>query len=227
MRILSVFGRAGEGDDGGGSSEAGGSQDPLVKQETGLTGRRKNSFWGEVKETSTAGEFVCQYPTPSGCICGEKLHPGSSVTTIKRHFENKHKSRYQQLMGYLDADVVDVGALTTDGAQRTIKAQPFSDERKAECNMACARWLVKSARPITLPERDKPFGDFIEKLTRGAWSPPTTYAINDCTLKLAGAGQVRVQRWFADMVIDGVKPSIAGDIWSDGGCSLMGMAVRN
>ena len=35
-----------------------------------------------------------------------------------------------------------------------------------------ARWLVKSARPITLPENDKAFGTFIQTLTRGAWHPP-------------------------------------------------------
>ncbi len=37
--------------------------------------------------------------------------------------------------------------------------------------MACAKWLVQSARPLTFSERDKPFLDFIEVLCRGAWSP--------------------------------------------------------
>ena len=44
--------------------------------------------------------------------------------------------------------------------------------RRDECYLACARWLVKSARPITLPERDIPFRDFIHTLCRGAWTPP-------------------------------------------------------
>jgi len=221
-------GAGGPDNDGGDGGEAGGSNDPVVKQEVvegAKSGRRSNPFWSKVKATNVPGEYECQEPTASGAICGAKLHPGQGATAIKRHYETKHKRTYQEVMGYLNADVVDLGVLSTDGAQRTITAQPFSEERKAECNMACARWLVKSARAITLPECDKPFRAFIETLTRGAWSPPDHHAINDCILKLAGAGQVRVQRWFADMVIDGVKPSMAGDIWSDGGCSLMGICL--
>ena len=80
--------------------------------------------------------------------------------------------------------------------------------------MACARWIVKSARPIRLPENDKPFRAMIEKVTRGAWVPPTHHVVNDCILQLSGMGQVRVQRWFADMVIDGVKPSCPSPVTS-------------
>ena len=60
-----------------------------------------------------------------------------------------------------------------------------------------------------------------------AWAPPNHLNVKDNILKLSGQGQARFQNWFNAMVIDGVKPSMAGDIWSDGGCSLMGMAVRN
>ena len=82
---------------------------------------------------------------------------------------------------------------------------------------------MKSARPITLPERDLPFRDFIETLTRGAWSPPNHHNIKDKILLLSAKGQLRFQHWFQAMVVAGVKPSMAGDIWSHGGCSLMGI----
>eukprot|EP00966_Prymnesium_polylepis_P105333 2439334-Prymnesium_polylepis.1 len=74
--------------------------------------------------------------------------------------------------------------------------------------MACTRWLLKSARPITLPaERD--VCRFVtsstrSRVARGAPPSPSHFAVHDCILKLSGMGQVRVQRWFADMVIDGV-----------------------
>ncbi len=38
-------------------------------------------------------------------------------------------------------------------------------------------------------------------------------------------GQTRVSHWFECMVINGVKPSIPGDIWLRGRCSLMGICV--
>ena len=55
--------------------------------------------------------------------------------------------------------------------------------------------------------------------------PPNHLNVKDSILKLSGQGQVRFQNWFNAMVIDGVKPSMAGDIWSDGGCSLMGICM--
>ena len=145
-------GTAGSGDDEdveGGEGSEGNSAGTIVKQEGAKTGRRMSPFWNKVLPGAQPGEYICQEPTPSGGICGAKLHPGAGATVIKRHFEGKHKRTYQELMGYLDADVVDVGAAATDGAQPTIKAQPFSEERKAECNMACARWLVKSVSSLS------------------------------------------------------------------------------
>jgi hypothetical protein len=56
----------------------------------------------------------------------------------------------------------------TDALQRTIAAARFSDARKAECDLSCARWFVKSARPISLPDTDNGFRDFIKTLTRDA-----------------------------------------------------------
>jgi hypothetical protein len=47
----------------------------------------------------------------------------------------------------------------------------------------------------------------------------------DNILKLSAQGQLRVQGWFDGMVIDGVKPCIAGDIWSHKGCSIMGICM--
>ena len=119
--------------------------------------------------------------------------------------------------------MADIGESTADVGQATLLAQPFTEARRHECDMACARWLVKSARPITLPECDKAFGEFIHKLTRGAWKPPNRRNVLDCILQLSANGQLRFQNWYTGMLSDGVKPSMAGDIWSDGGCSLMGI----
>lgn len=152
------------------------------------------------------------------------MHP-SGPTALWMHHEHKHPRIYQELKGYLDPEKADVGESLEQAGQRTVAAKPFSDERKQECDIACARWLVKSARPITLPESDKAFRDFICKLTRGAWEPPNHKNVKDKILMLSGQGQLRLRAWFEGMCIDGVKPSIAGDIWSDHGCSIMGICM--
>ena len=196
----------------------------VKEEEVSLSGRRTAPIWGRFKATGNKGEFECQEPKAGGCICGELLHPAGGPTALWNHHRSKHKNVYQELKGYLSATAVaDGGATPFDAAQATIQAQQFSEARKKECDLACARWLVKSARPITLPETDKPFGSFIHTLTRGAWTPPNHRNVMDCILQLSARGQLRFRNWNEAMVADGVKPSMAGDIWSHGGCSLMGI----
>ena len=113
-----------------------------------------------------------------------------------------------------------MGALSL---QRTLVAPKLTEPRKNECDRACARWLCKSARPVTLPEKDKPFGDFIKVLTSGAWAPPNHHNVSGHILQMSAEGQVRLKEWVTGMMIDRIKPTMAGDIWSDRGCSLMGI----
>ena len=195
--------------------------DEVSVKEEALSGRKKAIIWSRYKETGKKGEYQCLDCVPTLTL----LHP-QGPTALWNHHRGKHKSEYQELKGYLNeeaAEAADGGALSFDPAQATILAQPFAEIRKKECDMACARWLVKSARPITLPERDKAFGAFIHTLTRGAWHPPNHKNIMDCILQLSAKGQLRFRSWNEAMVAGGVKPSMAGDIWSHGGCSLMGI----
>ena len=200
-----------------------------VKEEGGSSGRKTAAIWARFKETAVRGEYECQEPKAGGAICGENLHPCGGPSALWNHHRCKHKDKYMELKGFLSDEAVaaaDGGVAHFDAAQATIHAQPFSDARKKECDMACARWLVKSARPITLPENDKPFGTFIQTITRGAWRPPNHHNILDCILQLSAAGQLRFRNWNEAMVATGVKPSMAGDIWSHGGCSLMGICFN-
>ena len=68
-----------------------------------------------------------------------------------------------------------------------------------------------------------PFRDFIRTLTGGSWDPPNHQNVKGHILEMSAEGQLRVKEFMSDLLLDGVKPSIAGDIWSDRGCSLMGV----
>ena len=68
-----------------------------------------------------------------------------------------------------------------------------------------------------------PFRDFIRTLTGGAWVPPNHQNVKGWTLKLSAEGQNRVKEFMSDLLLDHIKPSIAGDIWPDRGCSLLGV----
>ena len=75
----------------------------------------------------------------------------------------------------------------------------------------------------SVQERDIPFRDFIRVLTGGAWDPPSHRNVHQHILAMSAEGQLRVKEFMSDLLLDGIKPSIAGDIWSDRGCSLMGV----
>ena len=57
----------------------------------------------------------------------------------------------------------------------------------------------------------------------GAWNPPGYRNVHQHILEMSAEGQLRVKEFMSDLLLDGIKPSIAGDIWSDRGCSLMGV----
>ena len=160
-----------------------------------------------------------------GCKCGKELK--IFTQSLWNHLESKHPRLWQELKGKLDAGApLDGGIVASVGAgaqQSTLIAPKFTEARKKQCDRLCARWLIKSSRPITLPERDVPFRDFIRGLTAGAWDPPSHRNIHQSILSMSAEGQIRVKEFMTDLLLDGIKPSIAGDIWSDRGCSLMGV----
>ena len=194
-----------------------------------------------------------------GCKCGKEIK--IFTQSLWNHLESKHPRLWQELKGKLDAGApLDGGIVASVGAgaqQSTLIAPKLTEARKNQCDRLCARWLIKSSRPITLParlahsssnpllrpplpppstvtlssalhacraqERDVPFRDFIRGLTAGAWDPPNHRNIHQSILSMSAEGQLRVKEFMTDLLLDGIKPSIAGDIWSDRGCSLMGV----
>jgi hypothetical protein len=213
--------------------EAEGETTSGAATEESMNGRRSAPIWARFKLDTCADaklnrHHVCQEIVGQGDqakICGIVLSATTGPTSLWNHHQGKHKSVYQELKGWLDPATADPGVSITDALQRTIAAARFSDARKAECDLSCARWLVKSVRPISLPDTDNGFRDFIKTLTRDAGTPPNRRNVMDNILKLSAQGQLLVQGWFDGMVIDGVKPSIAGDIWSHKGCSIMGICM--
>ena len=87
-------------------------------------------------------------------MCGEeiKLYTQSLWT----HLKSKHPRLWQELKGLLGAGApIDGGVAASIGAmstQTTLAASKLTESRKKQCDRrACARWLIKSSRPITLP----------------------------------------------------------------------------
>ena len=87
---------------------------------------------------------------------------------------------------------------------------------------AIARWLVKRKRALSLPE-DPEFHDVFKVAMKGAYTPPTHHTVNRYVLELAAEGKKMIFDINNQLRDHGIKPAIAGDIWSDRGVSLFGM----
>lgn len=121
-------------------------------------------------------------------------------------------------------DPVSVPSLSSQSSsQLAISVPKLSVPRKNQTDMAFARWLVKSARPHTLGERDMPFADFISTLVSDAWKPPDFRNVQANILRMSAAGQSRAGEFLLQMSEERIKPSMGGDIWGDRGCSILGI----
>jgi len=67
-------------------------------------------------------------------------------------------------------------------ATAVTKLHPSS---KKNFDIACAKWIVKSCRPHSMAENDKPFRDFIHTITHGRYSPPYASTVNKFILDLS------------------------------------------
>ena len=152
------------------SGAAGSSTDAVVVQAVEVKSAEKSKKTSRVYEAfitdpTDSNFYLCQSKEnmPGGCVCGERM--ASYTQSLWLHLQYKHKRTWQDLKGLLaEGAPTDGGIVATVGAlslQRTLVAPKLTEPRKNECDRACARWLCKSARPVTLPEKDKPFGDLM------------------------------------------------------------------
>eukprot|EP00967_Tisochrysis_lutea_P073598 scaffold98595_cov22-Tisochrysis_lutea.AAC.1 len=119
----------------------------ITSSEDSLGGRRSAPIWRCFKAHPTKERhFICQElikDVGSGTekICGAVLGARAGPTPLWNHHLGKHKDRYQILKGFLDDATLDEGVTNKDSLQTTISALQFSQKRKEEVDLACARWL--------------------------------------------------------------------------------------
>lgn len=92
-------------------------------------------------------------------------------------------------------------------------APKWTAKRIKSCHELCVKWLVKNARPFSLPEHDLEFREFVKVLTGGAYKPPTKNTVMQILCELSAAAHVAVKYQIKELLEDGQLMSIAGDIW--------------
>ncbi|KAK3269948.1 hypothetical protein CYMTET_21631 [Cymbomonas tetramitiformis] len=101
-----------------------------------------------------------------------------------------------------------------------------SAEQRDRIHRRVTLWLLRSGRPLTLPERGADFRGIFEEIFKEGYTPPCYHTVIDILLSsLSAEGKVKVMEALKKSLDLGILPSIAGDIWSEGGIAIFGVLV--
>ena len=131
-----------------------------VKPEQGAFNKKVARCYEAFRPSNKPGYAICiaTEGVAGGCECGEELKVYTQ--SLWNHLEGKHPRHWQELKGKLEAGApIDGGIVASIGAgatQTTIIAPMLTEARKKQCDRACASWLIKSSRPLTLPVCPRP-----------------------------------------------------------------------
>ena len=91
------------------------------------------------------------------------------------------------------------------------------------CSPQFSLWIVRNNRPLTIGEHDRELRDIFEYIFQGGYVPPTYKLVVQNVLKLSVEGKEKVKFELSVLIAEGISPSIAGDIWSEGGVAIFGI----
>jgi hypothetical protein len=110
---------------------------------------------------------------------------------------------------------VQLGA-ATDGSMalaRTCNAPAFTAEKKARCDMKFVKWLVRKNRALTMAREDDELNEFIDEVIDGAYTLPCYEVILNLVKQMQAWGDTRMKKIVQVLAAEGIKISIAADIW--------------
>lgn len=158
----------------------------------------------------------CELVLPNGKICGEFISTKGGPTGMKNHVMYVHPDEYIKLAPATEP--IDMKF----NPSRPPVAIPAN--QRDNLHTMHARWLVKKKRPLSLAE-DKEYRELWTMVMKGSYTPPCHKLVMSNVLQLSGEGQKNVFKVVMSLRAVGIKPALAGDIWSDRGVSILGMTL--
>ncbi|KAK3259126.1 hypothetical protein CYMTET_31865 [Cymbomonas tetramitiformis] len=203
----------------------------LVDANDGKSKRRSpiwQFFWVVKDEGGKVTHTVCKQ-------CGEDservAYPGNT-TNLRSHIAHVHKDVYCKLCieEKKKSSTAESGSTETEeksASAGTIESllPKVSSEKKDVLHKKFTRWLVKRRRPLYLGETDSELRDLFDYIFQGGYVLPTYKIVVQKVLELSAEGRLAVADAIAATLEAGILPSIAGDIWSEGGVAIFGILV--
>ena len=186
-----------------------------IKDKSACGGKRSCWAWAAFSDVGCeAGKACCKLMKTDGTICGKAISIVGGPTGLKNHMMYVHPDEYIKM-----APPVDKLNLKLDPQ---MKINALTAKQRDELHLAHARWLCKRKRPLSLPE-DEEYHDIWNLAMKGAYTPPDRKHIMAGVLSLSAQGKAKLIEVNTMLRAQGIKPAMAGDIWSDHGVSLLGL----
>ena len=153
--------------------------------------------------------------------CKEPLKIAGSTSPMINHLKWCHKASW-----VLYDQAKHPENYTSAGDIKGLLAEPFDED---VANRMVALWLATNDRPLSMPTRDATLQDIITYCLKAPcdseWFLPNQDQVRKDLLRLEVAGVDVAAEFVLELLADGLKPTIAGDIWSDKDVSLLGLVL--
>ncbi|KAK3239785.1 hypothetical protein CYMTET_50315 [Cymbomonas tetramitiformis] len=202
------------------SSETG-SGSASVYTEAKIKGR-KAACWEHFLERLDDGKtkgLLCKLCGPES----EELALSGNTSNMRSHLAHCHKPIFAEICEAEDsAENASVDTAHRQGALDNVSA-PYPPWKRDALHKKVSLWIARNGRPLSICEHDIELREFFSFILKDAYTLPTYKLVVQNIIKLSVDGLTKVRSEIDELREDGVLPSIAGDIWSEGTVSLLGI----
>ena len=153
--------------------------------------------------------------------CSHALKIADSTTPMINHLKWCHKAHW-----LLYDKAVHPEHYTSAHEIGDLLAEPFDVD---VANRLVVLWLSINDRPLSMPSTDVTLQEIITYCLKAPsdseWYLPNPDQVRKELLRLEVAGIDVAAEFVLELLADGLKPSVAGDIWSDKDVSLLGLVL--
>ena len=171
----------------------------------------------------------CTLPHPKDKtrVCNAPPGKGSGTSGHRQHLQNEHATEWAHILK-TGARQTSVQMIKAAFAAKTDESKPaLGDKEAAELNRLTALWISKCGRPLAIVE-DSELQTLLARIlelcrARLRYELPCRQTVRHEISLLGLEGKALGRDFLVRLIKSGVKPSISGDLWSEGGMGLFGI----
>ena len=159
-------------------------------------------------------------------VCGKPPKNGSGTSGQRGHLTSEHPEEWLHIQA--TGQVPAVQLIDAALAAKVDKTLPALGEKESdELNRLVALWVAKCGRPQTIAE-DPELRTLLARIlevykARLRYELPCRQTVRKDLSLLGLEGKALGRDFIVRLLKSGVKPSISGDLWSEGGMGLFGI----